>query len=45
MVKDTHVDGSLIKGPQMMRLGLIEIETTTFLKLDTHVVENHGGCH
>ena len=41
MVKDTHIDGSLIK-EQMMLLGLnplIKIETTTLLKADTHVFE------
>ena len=39
MVKDTHVDGSLIK-EQMMLLGLnllIKIETTTLLKPDTYI--------
>ena len=39
MVKDTHIDGSLIK-EQMMLLGLnllIKIETTTLLKPDTYI--------
>ena len=39
MVKDTHIDGSLIK-EQMMLLGLnplIKIETTTLLKPDTYM--------